>query len=108
MWIIKENIQERGTLLVPSSRPARRRKRVFIYKETFGICNIINTLGHRVKGEWGGEGGGENIAEECSRLPTKRESSTGGMSSGEEWTIRKIKYMQRETLKVTPDKERLT
>jgi hypothetical protein len=42
-------------------------------------------------------GGGKNISEECSRLPTKRESSAGGMSSGQEWTIRKIKYMQRET-----------
>ena len=55
----------------------------FIYKETFGICNIINTLGH---GEEGREK--KNISEECSSLPTKRESSTGGMSSGEEWTIR--------------------
>ena len=28
------------------SRPGRRTKQVFMYKETFGICNIINTLRH--------------------------------------------------------------
>jgi len=50
----------------------------------------------------------KNISEECSRLPRKRESTTGGMSSGEEWTTWKIKYMQRETLKVTLDNLRFT